>query len=114
MADSEIHTSCRIVGEKADYIRKFWDGSIGNYLNNSIKRDIQELENHKKYEKAKLLKEFSIYLVLVAFGMIFFLFSVRSISLLEMYVAFILGLFFTVFGIIGGVSVALQTKTARG
>lgn len=113
MANTEKFTSCRLIGNEISYIEKFWDGSFSDYVHNSIKRDIQELEKQKNKARSILFKEFSLYLVIFALGTIFFLFAGRSLSLIEMYTAFILGVFFTSFGIVGGVIVALQAKPRK-
>jgi len=106
---TEKFSSCRLVDDEINYLKKYWDGKFSDYVHNSIKRDIKQIETNKQNQRTQLFKDFSIYVILMGFGAIFFIFGIRSITIGEMLISFVLGLFMFIFGIIGGLIVALQS-----
>ena len=105
----EKFTSCRLGGSEINYINKYWDGSFSAYVHNSIKRDIKQIDVNKKDQQLELFKDFSIYIVLIALGAIFFLFGMQGTSYGEIVIYNVSGLFLVVLGIAGGMVVALQS-----
>ena len=109
MSNSEKFSTCRLVDDEIEYISRFWDGKFSDYVHSSIKDDIQQLRENNKQQRLQIYKDFSLYIVLIGLGAVFYLFGVRSISLVEMVSAFVLGTFMFTVGIVGGVLVALQS-----
>jgi len=93
MSRSEIHTTVRIVDEKADYILKRWNGSISKYLNYSIPRDMNIIKNNRK---KNFFESFSRNIVMLGLGAIFVLFSFSIDNLLGKIMVFLLGVFFVI------------------
>jgi len=110
MSNSEKFCNCRLIDNEISYIDKYWDGSFSEYVHNSIKRDLFELKNNKKFE---MLQNFALYVIVIALGAIFFIFGIKASSVLEMTMSFALGVFCIVFGIIGGVTLALHSTRER-
>jgi len=76
--------------------------ALRNVLDNIIKKQ-------KNNIKTRVFKDLALYVVIFALGMVFFLFTIKSTSYIEMYLSCILSMFFTCFSIIGGAVVALQS-----
>ena len=105
----EKFSSCRLINEEIEYIDNFWNGKFSEYVHNSIKRDIQQVETNKNNKRIGVFKDFSLYVVIAALGLIFFLFGIKSTTTFEMLLSYVLGLFMVLFGIVGGALIALQT-----
>lgn len=105
----EKFVSCRLGGSEINYINEYWDGGFSAYVHNSIKRDIKQIDVNKKDKQLELFKDFSIYIVLMALGVIFFLFGMQNSTYGEIVTYNIIGLFLVVLGIAGGMVVALQS-----
>ena len=108
----ERQCNCRITDKNIDeiaYIDTYWDGSFSNYVHNSIKRDIKQIDSNKNRKQLDLFKDLGIYIVLIALGSIFFLFGIQTTNLVSMAVYYVIGLFLVVMGITGGMVIALQS-----
>jgi len=104
MSRSEIHTTVRIVDEKADYIIDKWEGSISKYLNYSIPRDIDIINKNKK---KSFFQDFSQRLVMLGIGCLFILFSLKIDDVLSFLIIMFLGLFFVTTSL---VSISLEVR----
>lgn len=102
-------STCRLVEDEISYLDNYWCGKFSDYVHSSIKRDIVELENNKKKYKALLFKEFSQYVVIMGLGIVFFLFGLNTTGVFQMAISYVLGLFMVVFGVVGGLLIALQS-----
>ena len=106
---NEKLVTCRIVDDEIDYLEKYWEGKFSNYTHNSIKRDIKQIEKNKNLKQLELFKDLSIYIVLIALGVIFFLFGIQATNNTSMALYYIIGLFLVIMGISGGMIIALQS-----
>jgi len=106
---NEKLVSCRIIDDEIDYLNTYWDGKFSDYVHNSIKRDIKQIENNKNLRQLELFKDLSIYVVLIALGTIFFLFGIKTTSDTTMALYYVIGLFLVIMGVSGGMIIALQS-----
>ena len=106
---NEKFLSCRATDNELKYLDTYWDGSFSEYVHNSIKRDIEQIDSNKKRERLEIFNKLSPYVVLMALGTIFFLFGMQTTNLTLIILQFVLGLFLVVMGIAGGMIIALQS-----
>lgn len=106
---NEKFVTCRIIDDEIDYLDTYWDGKFSNYVHNSIKRDIKQITLNKNREHLEAFNKLSLYIVLIALGVIFFLFGIQSTNTTLIVLQYILGLFLVVMGIAGGMIIALQS-----
>jgi len=109
MTDSEKFANCRIIDKEIEYIDRYWNGSFSDYVHNSIKRDLKELETAEKNRKLQVFKEFSLYVVIMALGTICFMIGLQTPISIAMALSYVTGLFLIVFGTAGGLLVALHS-----
>lgn len=105
MSDEKIF-SCRLIDNEIDYIDDHYDGKFSDFVHNSIKNAIKDQNNNIH---SQLFKDFSLYVVIIALGFVFFLFSINYSTMLEKVLCYIIGIFMTTFGITGGFLIALQS-----
>jgi hypothetical protein len=103
---SEKFCSCRLVNDEINYIDTHWDGKFSEYVHHCIKRDITDI---KQNNKTILFKETGLYVLLIGFGMFFFVLGIKSTMLLEIFLSYVIGLFMFTFGTVGGILYALQS-----
>lgn len=76
--------------------------ALRSVLDNAIKDQNNNIHS-------QLFKDFSLYVVIIALGFVFFLFSINYSAMLEKVLCYIIGIFMTTFGITGGFLIALQS-----
>jgi len=79
-------------------------------LNASLRSTIDyAIKNQNNNITSQLFKDFSLYVVIIAFGFVFFLFSINYTTTFEKVLCYIIGIFMVTFGITGGYLIALQS-----
>jgi len=78
------------------------NATLRNIIDNAI-------NNQDKSIRSQLFKDFSLYVVIIAFGFVFFLFSINYTTTFEKVLCYIIGIFMVTFGITGGYLIALQS-----
>lgn len=89
-----------------DYLKAVTTDNLNATLRNIIDSAIENEENNIK---SQIFKDFSLYVVIIALGLVFFLFGMNYTFVAEMLLCYVIGLFMVIFGIVGGVLVALQS-----
>ena len=88
-------------------INKNTSKAIRIVIDNAIKN------RDRNNDKSQLMKDISLYVVIGGLGVVFFLFGLRSLSIVEMLVSYSLGFFMLVFGLVGGMLFALQSTNRK-
>jgi uncharacterized protein YacL len=109
---TEKLNACRLVNEEIKYLDEQWGGKFSEYVHHCIKRDIAELQQQKN-NKTILFKETGLYVLLIGFGMFFFVLGIKSTILLEIVLSYVIGLFMFIFGTVGGLLYALQSTRRK-
>jgi len=89
-----------------DFLENINKTSSSQALRQILDWAIEQRNNNVRFE---LYHNFSLYIVLTALGVIFFLFSMNYTVFFEIVLCYVFGLFMVIVGVIGGVSVAVQS-----
>ena len=108
--DNSFQKTFTILPKHLEFLEKINKTSVSQALRSTLD---QVIKNQQQQKTNQLLKEFSIYVVIIALGAVFFLFGISYITFFEKVLCFIIGLFMATFGITGGVIIALQSTRQK-
>jgi len=96
MEQDKVYT-CRLFENETNYLNNHYDGKFSSFVHNSFKRDIEMKNNNNK---KNILKAFSTHFLFVGLGAIFILFSLSVKGLASFLLAFLMGVFFVMTGLV--------------